>query len=197
MIKLPNENLSKRSTAQLEKYHQKVLNQTNFKSKVLDAKKVWDNASKKNKTFLEIKGKLTEMCSGSQRCCYCEDAPADEIEHIAPKNIYPLLCFSWSNYLYACGPCNGPKNNKFAVFLNSNGAYKDITPPRGTYPIPPKGSTVLISPRKENPLDFILLDIEGGTFHFVPFSDDKTNRNYKRAEYTICLLYTSPSPRDS
>ncbi len=187
MIQLPNQKLSNYAIAQLKKYYQKVLNQTSFKAKVVEAKRIWDNASKTNKTFLEIKEKLTEMCSGSQRCCYCEDAPADEIEHIAPKNIYPLLCFSWSNYLYACGICNGPKNNKFAVFLKSNEAFKDITPPKGKCPVPPKGSPVLINPRKENPLDFLFLDLKN-TFHFVPLPDDKTSKAYKRAEYTICVL---------
>ena len=31
------------------------------------------------------------------------------------EDFYPDLVFTWSNYLYACGPCNGGKNNKFPV----------------------------------------------------------------------------------
>lgn len=190
MIQLQNKILSNRAKGQLKKYQQKVLKQPNYEAKVLEAKRVWDGASKQNKTFLEIKQKLTEICSGSQRCCYCEDAPADEIEHIAPKSIYPLLCFSWSNYLYACGPCNGPKNNQFAIYLDLDGSYKDITPPklRTVYINPPSGSPVLIDPRKENPLDFIILDIQGGTFRFIPLSNDQTSKYYERAKYTICVL---------
>lgn len=188
MIQLQNIDLSEKAVTQLEKYHEKVNEKLTFEAKVLEAKKVWDGASKKNQTFKEIKKKLNQMCSGSQRCCYCEDAPADEIEHIAPKNIYPLLCFSWSNYLYACGPCNGPKNNQFAVFLDSNGSFQDITPPKGTYPIPPNGTKVLIDPRVENPMDFMILDINGGTFRFAPISEDTNSQEYKKAEYTIKVL---------
>ena len=47
---------------------------------------------------------------------YCEDSVGDEVEHHRPKNLYPDHTFLWDNYLYACGPCNGPKNNRFAVF---------------------------------------------------------------------------------
>lgn len=36
-----------------------------------------------------------------------------------PKNMYPEKVFVWSNYLFSCGLCNGPKNNQFAVFDNT------------------------------------------------------------------------------
>jgi hypothetical protein len=35
----------------------------------------------------------------------------DEAEHINPKDLYLERVFDWANYLYACGPCNGPKSN--------------------------------------------------------------------------------------
>jgi len=47
---------------------------------------------------------------------YCEDSAAVEVEHHHPKAHYPELAFAWENYLYACGPCNRPKNSKFAIF---------------------------------------------------------------------------------
>ena len=28
------------------------------------------------------------MCSGAERCHYCEDSKADEVEHLLPKDAY-------------------------------------------------------------------------------------------------------------
>jgi len=184
MIQLDNIPLSSYAKRHLVKNHKKVMSKKTFEEKIKEGSRVWN--FKNNKAFKEIKTNLTKMCSGHQRCCYCEDAPAYEIEHIAPKNIYPELCFTWENYLYACGPCNGPKSNNYALFLKSNGSFKDITPQKGKYPIPPKGTPVLIDPRKENPFDYIILDFK--TFRFTPFSPDKKSKEYKRGEYTIDIL---------
>jgi hypothetical protein len=124
--------------------------------------------TKANATFREVKRALTLMCSGARRCVYCEDSIGDEVEHIAPKDLYPHLVFVWDNYVYACGNCNGPKNNKFAVFRNDTGALQWVNPPhwpRGTQP--PQGRPVMINPRTEDPMQFALLDLVS-TFQFVP-----------------------------
>jgi hypothetical protein len=91
----------------------------------------------------------------------------------------------WSNYLYACGPCNGPKNSNFKVF--SRGALIDVTRKKND-PIvaPQRGAHVLINPRKEDPLEFMKLDLLG-TFIFL-ISKPKGTRDYDRAEYTIETL---------
>jgi len=123
---------------------------------------------KSNRVFKEVKKSLILMCPGARRCVYCEDSVADEVEHIAPKDLFPELVFVWDNYVYACGNCNGPKNNKFAVFRSDTGALQWITPPHWTGGTkPPPGSQVLINPRKEDPLTFALLDLKS-TFQFVP-----------------------------
>lgn len=80
-----------------------------------------------NNTFKEIKVVLTNMCAGARRCMYCEDSVADEVEHIKPKNLYPEEVFVWLNYLYACGPCNGPKQDKFAVYSAASGRHTNVT----------------------------------------------------------------------
>jgi uncharacterized protein (TIGR02646 family) len=127
------------------------------------------------------------MCSGAQRCCYCEDSAADEVEHIKPKDLYPEETFVWENYLYACGPCNGPKNNRFAVFNPATGAFTDVTRKRGDTIKPPvKGDPVLINPRREDPLDFMELELRD-TFFFLPI-DEEGSREYQRADYTIKVL---------
>jgi hypothetical protein len=91
----------------------------------------------------------------------------------------------WSNYLYACGPCNGPKNSKFKVF--SRGVLIDVTRGKNAPVVaPPRGVPALINPRKEDPLQFMELDLLG-TFIFVIIKP-KGTRDYDRAEYTIETL---------
>ena len=118
-----------------------------------------------NATFREVREALGVMCSGNRRCGYCEDSVGDEVEHVAPKVHYPGLAFTWTNYLYACGPCNGPKNDLYAV-RDATGLVHDL--PRGGGPVPPPaGTPLLIDPRTEDPLELLELDL-AGTFRIVP-----------------------------
>jgi hypothetical protein len=127
------------------------------------------------------------MCSGARRCGYCEDSAADEVEHIKPKDLYPETTFIWENYLYACGPCNGPKNNQFAVFASATGKLIDVARKRNDPIVPPTpGDPVLIDPRREDPLAFMELDLLG-TFYFLPIGP-VDSRDYVRATYTISVL---------
>lgn len=139
--------------------------------------------TKANRTFQAVKKSLTEMCNSTRRCVYCECSLGDEVEHIFPKDLFPEKCFDWNNYVYACGPCNGPKNNKFALFRTSDGEFVEVNPPKGTPASkPPDGEPVLINGRIENPLDFAILDL-GGTFKFYPLPQlDKKGK--KRVDYT-------------
>ncbi len=140
-----------------------------------------------NPVFQIIREKLAEMCSGARRCGYCEDSYADEVEHIKPKDLYPECVFVWDNYLYACGPCNGPKNNQFAVLTEATGDVIDVTRRRGAPIVPPEpGNPLLINPRFEEPLDFMMLDLRG-TFLFMPLGAPDS-WEYQRAEYTIRVL---------
>lgn len=137
-----------------------------------------------NKVFDEIKIKLTEMCSGARRCVYCEDSVADEVEHIQPKDLYPNFCFHWDNYVYACGNCNGPKNNKFAIFRKDSGKFEELNPPKGTKASkPPLGDNALINPRIEDPMDFCMLDL-ASTFKFVIIKIAGT-KDAQKADYTF------------
>jgi len=140
-----------------------------------------------NATFTHVKAVLTRMCQGARRCAYCEDSVADEVEHIKPKDLYPEAVFSWDNYLYACGPCNGPKNNKFAILEGRPTQLTIVTrPPNAAVTPPLAGKAALINPRTENPLRFLFLDLLN-TFAFTPMeglSPDET----LRAEYTLQVL---------
>ncbi len=169
----------------LQKYQEEIDALLTFEEKSAKTKQIFSNRNKiGNKVFDTIKLKLTQMCSGARRCVYCEDSVGDEVEHIHPKNLYPELCFNWGNYVYACGNCNGPKNNKFAVFRDSDGLFCEVNPHRGQKAMqPPSGEDAMINPRIENPLDYCILDISR-TFEFV-LLPNLNERKHKKADYTF------------
>ncbi|WP_202974075.1 hypothetical protein [Fimbriiglobus ruber] len=147
----------------------------------------------RNVVFKTVRRVLDEMCSGARRCCYCEDSQADEVEHIRPKGWYPEFAFTWENYLYACGPCNGPKGNKYALFHMRHKRVVHLTRAKDE-PVrkPPRGTPLLIDPSIEDPLHFLDLDLLD-TFLFLP-RRDRPVRDQRRAAYTIELLDLNRDP---
>ncbi len=179
---------SKANLDKLKEFQDEIDELPTFEEQSSKAK---DSFSKKNtkanKVFQEVKKCLTEMCNSTRRCVYCECSLGDEVEHIHPKDLFPEKCFDWNNYVYACGPCNGPKNNKFALFKKPSGAFVEVSPPRGTASTkPPNGDAVLINGRIENPLNFAILDLSG-TFKFYPLPtlDEKGKM---RVDYTYNVV---------
>lgn len=185
MIKLPDVQPDQKVLDALDVFQAEVDKEVVFEAQSAKAKTQFSIKNKKgNAVFDEVKKMLIQMCSGARRCVYCEDSVADEVEHIYPKDLYPEKVFDWNNYVYACGPCNGPKNNKFAVFRDDTGAFQAVNPPKGTTATkPPVGEAVLINPRIEDPLDYCMLDLSG-TFKFV-ITKQKGTKDYQRAEYTF------------
>lgn len=179
-VKLEPEILKK-----LGEFQKQIDELSTFEEKRVKAKTLFSSLNKKGKeVFDAIKTKLTDQCSGARRCAYCEDSVGDEVEHIYPKDIFPNMCFSWDNYVYACGTCNGPKNNKFAIFEHPNGNYLEVTPKKGAIAIqPPAGDPVLINPRVEDAMKYCMLDIKD-TFKFVIIAKENTVE-YQRAHYTF------------
>jgi hypothetical protein len=175
------------TAAQLAAYQRAVDGIGRYEEQVAEAKAAFSRYNKRtNAAFGEVRQLLTEMCSGAARCSYCEDSYADEVEHVRPKDLYPSEVFAWLNYCYACGPCNGPKHNKYSV-IDSAGAIVDVTRRRGAPVTPPQsGTPALINPRLEDPLEFIQLDIVD-TFLFVPITEPGSVAEL-RAVYTIDVL---------
>lgn len=193
MIQLPNLSLPPAAQAKLDQWQQEIDDLATYPERVAAAKKKFGNRNRKdNPTFSEVRTVLAQMCSGARRCGYCEDSVADEVEHIKPKDLYPNAVFAWRNYLYACGPCNGKKNNQFAVFATTNGEFTEVTRKSNNHkenePVEPPiaGEPVLINPREENPLNFLLLDLQG-TFFFLP-RYDLNPQQQQRARFTIDVL---------
>ena len=188
MLKIRNGRLASEARDTLADYQRDVDVQHTYSQQVKRAKTRFGSYNRKsNPTFATVRRKLAEMCGGIRRCMYCEDSAADEVEHFKPKDLYPEVAFVWRNYLYACGGCNGGKSSRFSVIVPGTGELMNITRPRGARVIPPSdGAAALIDPRRENPLDFIVLDLRG-TFEFTPFADAGT-LEYSRADYTIDVL---------
>lgn len=85
------------------------------------------------------------MCSGIERCMYCEDSFGTAIEHFRPKATYPGLSFNWFNYLWACSHCNSNlKRDKF--------------PLNGT------GMPLLIDPTAADPSSHLALSVTTGEY---------------------------------
>lgn len=186
MIELRNDISPSIDTLQkLAKFQKEVDDEGSFEKRSAKAKDLFPKKNTKaNAVFKEIKLKLTALCNSTRRCVYCEDSFADEVEHIYPKDLFPEKCFRWENYVYACGPCNGPKNNKFAIFRNSDEEFTVVNPPKGTSATePPPGDSAMINPRTENPLNFAILDL-AGTFKFIPLPG-LNPKDKRKAEYTF------------
>ncbi|PMZ85271.1 MULTISPECIES: aminoglycoside phosphotransferase [unclassified Pseudomonas] len=172
--------------------------QEDYPTKVKMADKAWtsrnSNALKKA-AFRSIRATLAKMCVGSVRCSYCEDSLADEVEHILPKSLFPEQAFQWQNYLFACGPCNGPKSNRYGVILN-NSVSEFIRKKDDLIVPPPGGQSALINPRIEDPTLFLELDLGGvtpdgtvldATYEFI-VHDGLSATDQARAKFSILVL---------
>ncbi|MCU0753535.1 MAG: hypothetical protein MUE46_00215 [Xanthomonadales bacterium] len=168
-----------------------------FAAQVAEGKRLWNSKTGTKagqSAFADVRTTLARMCTGPRRCHYCEDSQADEIEHVRPKDLFPGQVFDWNNYLYACGPCNGPKSNRHGVVRGTQ--VEEIRrPPRASPAPPPNLPDALIDPRREDPRHFLELDLGGeanglqvdGTFEFLPLPGLGETAT-ARAAFTIDVL---------
>lgn len=154
-----------------------------YAEKVNAAKVKWDG--KNDAHFKVIRSTLESMCTGNNRCAYCEDSAADEVEHIKAKTIYPELVFNWDNYLYSCGPCNGPKGNKYAVITAQNVFIEGDRKRNEPINPPPSGREGFINPRVYDPLQYLYLDLLTCSFVEHP---SLSGVDKAMAEYTLRIL---------
>ena len=184
MFRIPVAHLSAAEAAGLAQLQATIMRFADYAAQVEVGKKKW--AVKPAPLFGRIKTRLEAMCSGNIRCIYCEDSRADEIEHMQPKDLYPQKVFVWGNYVLACGPCNGPKNNRFAIVKVGKSDLVDVTRRPGAPVVrPTTGTPALIDPRTEDPLSLLWLDMN--TWRFTP-RVDIPKRAGARAAYTIDVL---------
>lgn len=187
MLYVGNPPLDSEYAEQLKRYQEEVDQKPTYADRVAAGKKLFSSRNKsRNTTFAEIRSRLVEMCSGAQRCHYCEDSAGDQIEHFRPKDLYPEFVFAWNNCLLACGKCNRSKSNKFGVVVDQG--VVDVTrhPRKPVRPPAYVGDAGPIDPRREDPLNYLFLDLVG-TFFFLP-TIGLDALNAERARYTIDLL---------
>ena len=186
MLYLSDPGLDVSTARGLNKYQTRVDSERTYAKRVEKGKKLFSSYNRQeNRVFGVVRERLATMCAGARRCGYCEDSVGDEVEHIRPKDLYPEAVFVWENYLLACGPCNGGKNNRFSVIRG--GRLIDVTRGRNA-PVrrPQSGSPAPINPRHEDPLAFLDLEIVD-TFMFLP-RVDLSEIDEMRADYTIRVL---------
>ncbi len=99
-----------------------VNNEEDWKEKLMEAVSIYGGYSKipddiKNKLIVHYREKNIKsplFDSSFQKCAFCETKPGEsgniEVEHFAPKSIYPELTFKWDNFLPVCRKCNGSKS---------------------------------------------------------------------------------------
>jgi 5-methylcytosine-specific restriction endonuclease McrA len=198
MLVIIEKPISKDSSALIQSMQALIDAETAYEGKIIKANRLWRGKTNTNagkQAFRDIRDTLSDMCIGPIRCAYCEDSMADEIEHIYPKTLFPEKTFLWSNYLFACGPCNGPKRAKYG-YLNGDQLEEFVRRRKGPILPPPPGQAALIDPRSEDPTSFLDLDLGGvtqdgmsldPTFEFVP-SWGLNRIDASRAEFTIRTL---------
>ena len=184
MLRLIDPGIDASTTRTLKRYQAEVDSAGNYADRVAAAGRLFPGRSR-NATFRVVRNRLRRMCASPDRCGWCEDSEANQIDHIKPKALYPERTFVWENYLPACGVCNSGKGDRFAI-LGQNRAI-DVTRGQGRPIVPPRsGAPALIDPRFEDPLEFLELEMVD-TFWFQP----KYGLSFPardRAEYTIKRL---------
>lgn len=198
MLLIPDRALDSATLGTLRALQGSVNAGINYATKVQLAAEKWparNNTVRGQAAFRTIRSTLSQMCIGSIRCAYCEDSMADEIEHIYPKNLFPQLTFEWGNYAFACGPCNGPKSNRYGVIRRGQ-IIEFVRKPGGRIVRPPAGASALIDPRQEDPTAFLELDLGGiaqdgtpltATFEWMARSS-LNPPDLARANFTIDVL---------
>ncbi|MCL4248759.1 MAG: hypothetical protein KJ065_11500 [Anaerolineae bacterium] len=188
MRRIPDHVLPDEVLAQLLAWQHEIDALPDFAARVDAAKTRFSSRSgRSNKTFRQVRAALKEMCAGARRCMYCEDSVADEVEHIKPKNFYPEAVFTWENYLYACGPCNGGKSDQYAVIDAATGAIMPLMRATGAPPLPPQaGEPVFLNPRTEAVEQLFFLDLLD-TFFLLP-DPGAPLALQQRTQYTIDVL---------
>lgn len=146
---------------------------------------------KGNQTFEAVRGALRSMTGEIERCCYCEDSLAHQIEHVRPRSLSPEQVFVWPNMLWACGFCNNRKLARHAVVLEDQ--LVEVVRRRGEPVEPPlAGAIAMLDPRAEDPMAFMSLDL-ADTFQFVArLGLDIVAA--KRVRYTIDVLGLNDDP---
>ncbi len=157
-----------------------------YDARRLATKREWRNKSSRD-AMDPVRQALRDMCPGIERCMFCLDSAAHEIEHFRPKALFPSALFQWSNMFFICGACNREKLAKFKCLAADGTMHMATINLILGGQLSEDSLAVLLNPIDDNPENFLALDISGGTFRITP-RVDLSNPNKQRAEETIKIL---------
>src|SRR5208283_1639506 len=113
--------------------HQAVVDaQPTFPEQVeLGRQRYRNNSHADDPIFGVIRAALSRMAPGPNRCVYCEDSSAHQIDHFRPQDFYPEGIFDWWNYVWSCGYCNTVKGARFCVIRPGTSQIDEVRRRRG------------------------------------------------------------------
>lgn len=164
----------------LDRWTMELVSEPDLQRRVELARRTWSSRSS-TKTLRATRDVLREAGPGQERCTWCEDNRAEDIDHVRPKSVFPHRCYDFNNHVGACAGCNREKGDRAAV----------VSPDGGVRPLPAPVHSgqgyqlALIDPRSEEPSRWLTVDLETGILAARPRLEP-TER--ARARYTIDAL---------
>jgi uncharacterized protein (TIGR02646 family) len=178
--------LSESTRRWLEAAQMQIRNQSDHLSRVKFADQKWNSRNKK--AFQEIISIFKNFARGIEKCAYCESNEAKVIDHIAPKSQFPSLAFDWENFVFACDQCNThAKRDRFAVFHPAGSDNAFLLQNRSQEMEPPSLDFAFIHPRREDPMEFLQLNLLRGIFEHHPKIEGNA-RDLIKARNTLQIL---------
>lgn len=190
MLRLPDRDLSSATAAYLQSRQAEIDAQPDFGQRADRADDYWTNKTAiktgGSAAFEEIEATLRGMSTVEDMCQYCEMGEASDIEHVAPKMLFPGFAFRWHNYLLVCKQCNtGKKLDQMYVFVAPD-TSEVVRAKRGREPA--SQEIAFFNPRVENPMDCLRINVEDLLFEPIRVSGDATGRCWEKATRTIEIL---------
>lgn len=117
--------------------------------------------------ILAVLAALKRMAGMRERCMYCVDSEARDIEHFRPQSQHTDRMYMWENLLIACTPCGRFKGKLF--------------------PRTEDGQPLLIDPSAEDPWEFLDFDPETGNLNARYLLS--TGEYSAKGETTVAVLH--------
>jgi hypothetical protein len=132
-----------------------------------DVEEAWKR-SRGSASMKKVAEVLASMTGTRERCMYCEDSRATDIDHFWPKARYVTKLFRWDNLLWICSGCNRCKLNRF--------------------PLDDLGRPLLVDPTLDEPWSFLFYDSE--TDELAPRWDLSTEAESAKGVHTLSIVHT-------
>lgn len=116
-----------------------------------DVNKRWDS-QRRTKEMGGVISALQRMVGPRERCVWCVDSQATDVEHYRPKARFPEVMFVWENLLWTCTPCGRKKGAQLPLAVD--------------------GTPLLLDPTRQDPWDHLVFEPDTG--QLVPRLDPKT-----------------------